>query len=321
MQKRRLLILTAVLCLSCGPVRAEEVTEPATEAAAEVTTETVPAQAPESAAQAAASISPAPAAPGGVNLLTPESDPDICAHIGADYYLLTVSPQLGSIYANPNGRTFCPSTQKLGYYIGYTLAGEALVSEDAYTVADILGPDYTLLAYTPDRGNCYVNTAGHTFTPCTNEVGIFTGRNEDNLPIIEVTGIMIPVTTYSIYSTQGEVAPAGDLTAQGTAQPAQTEAGPTASQANALQMAKSYLGSMPFSYSGLVNQLVYEGFPQADAVYGASNSGADWNEQAVKKAASYLSSQAFSHSGLVEQLEYEGFTHDQAEYGVAQNGL
>ena len=93
------------------------------------------------------------------------------------------------------------------------------------------------------------------------------------------------------------------------------------SKQNALKSAKSYLNTSAFSYSGLKEQLEYEGFTSEQASYGVNNCGANWNEQAVKSAKSYLSFSSFSHDGLVEQLEYEGFTHEQAEYGVTQNGL
>lgn len=89
---------------------------------------------------------------------------------------------------------------------------------------------------------------------------------------------------------------------------------------NALKSAKDYLNAMPFSYSGLVEQLEYEGYTHSEAVYGADNCGADWNEQAALSARSYLDSMSFSRQGLIEQLEYEGFTHAQAVYGVEQNG-
>ena len=95
----------------------------------------------------------------------------------------------------------------------------------------------------------------------------------------------------------------------------------TPSQRNALRSAQSYLEYMSFSYSGLIEQLEYEKYPHADAVYAADHCGADWYEQAAKSAASYLEYMSFSHDGLVDQLEYEGFTHDQAEYGVSQSGL
>lgn len=95
---------------------------------------------------------------------------------------------------------------------------------------------------------------------------------------------------------------------------------PTMGQKNALAKAKSYLNYSAFSYKGLIEQLEYEKFSNADATYAVDNCGADWFEQAVKKAKSYLSFMSFSRDGLIEQLEYDGFTHEQAVYGVEQNG-
>jgi len=95
----------------------------------------------------------------------------------------------------------------------------------------------------------------------------------------------------------------------------------TVSQKNAVAKAKSYLGYSAFSYTGLIEQLEYEQFSHADAVYGADNSGADWNQQAAKKAQSYMEYSAFSRGSLIEQLKYEGFTQAQAEYGADSVGL
>jgi len=95
----------------------------------------------------------------------------------------------------------------------------------------------------------------------------------------------------------------------------------TVSQKNAVAKAKSYLGYSAFSYTGLIKQLEYEQFSHADAVYGADNSGADWNEQAAKKAQSYMEYSAFSRGSLIKQLKYEGFTQAQAEYGADSVGL
>lgn len=94
----------------------------------------------------------------------------------------------------------------------------------------------------------------------------------------------------------------------------------TTGEKNALKKAKSYLDYSSFSYSGLIEQLEFEGFTHSESVYGANNCGADWNEQAAMKAESYLNYSSFSRSGLIEQLEYEGFTNAQAEYGVEANG-
>jgi SOS response regulatory protein OraA/RecX len=88
------------------------------------------------------------------------------------------------------------------------------------------------------------------------------------------------------------------------------------SQANAREMANSYLQSSAFSLKGLIEQLEYEGFSNEDATYGAEATKADWKEQALLSAESYLRSAAFSQSGLKGQLVYEGFTDEEAEYGA-----
>lgn len=90
----------------------------------------------------------------------------------------------------------------------------------------------------------------------------------------------------------------------------------SAGKKNALEQAYSYLNAMAFSYSGLIEQLEYEGYSTEDATYAADNCGADWLEQAAKKAEEYLDSMPFSELGLIEQLEYEGFTNEQATYGA-----
>jgi hypothetical protein len=103
-----------------------------------------------------------------------------------------------------------------------------------------------------------------------------------------------------------------------TEQPAPTE---TLSQENARKMAETYLSSMAFSRTGLIEQLVFEGFSNEDAAYGTDAVGADWMNQAALMAETYLASMSFSRSGLVEQLVFEGFTPEEAEFGVASTGL
>jgi len=95
----------------------------------------------------------------------------------------------------------------------------------------------------------------------------------------------------------------------------------TVSQKNAVAKAKSYLDISGFSRDGLVTQLKFEKFSEADAIYGVDNVGADWNEQAAKKAKSYLDMMAYSRDGLITQLKFEKFTQAQAEYGAKQVGL
>lgn len=93
------------------------------------------------------------------------------------------------------------------------------------------------------------------------------------------------------------------------------------SQANARESAESYLRLMAFSRQGLIEQLEFEGYPTADAIYGVDANNVDWNRQAALKAVEYLELMPFSRSGLIEQLVFEGFTQSQASYGVSQAGL
>lgn len=102
--------------------------------------------------------------------------------------------------------------------------------------------------------------------------------------------------------------------------PAEPEVTLTMGQQNALASAKSYLDFTAFSYSGLIEQLEYEGYSTEDATFAADNCGADWNEQAAKSAQSYLDFTSFSRDGLIEQLMFEGFTAEQAAYGVSAVG-
>lgn len=94
----------------------------------------------------------------------------------------------------------------------------------------------------------------------------------------------------------------------------------TTSQYNASKKAQQYLNYMAFSYKGLIDQLLYEGFSNEDAVYAADRCGANWNDQAAKKAKNYIDLMAFSREGLINQLLYDGYTQAQAEYGVAAVG-
>tara|TARA_B100000686_G_scaffold81296_1_gene87800 strand:- start:1288 stop:1707 length:420 start_codon:yes stop_codon:yes gene_type:complete len=86
---------------------------------------------------------------------------------------------------------------------------------------------------------------------------------------------------------------------------------------------------MAFSRSGLIEQLIHEGFTQQQAEFGASEqikksddnlgdkSGETVSQKnAVRSAQNYLSMMAFSRSGLIEQLTFEGYPTKDAEYAV-----
>jgi len=93
------------------------------------------------------------------------------------------------------------------------------------------------------------------------------------------------------------------------------------SQDNAKRKALAYLSISGFSRTGLIKQLMFEGFSRADATYGTDATHANWNKQAARKAQQYLDLSGFSRSGLIAQLKFEGFTTAQATYGAKAVGL
>jgi hypothetical protein len=90
--------------------------------------------------------------------------------------------------------------------------------------------------------------------------------------------------------------------------------------ANAKRMAKQYIAYSAFSRSGLIEQLVYEGFSNSISTKAVDSLKLNWNKQAGKMAKSYLEYSAFSRDGLLEQLVYEGFSQSQAEAGLRAVG-
>ena len=94
----------------------------------------------------------------------------------------------------------------------------------------------------------------------------------------------------------------------------------TMGQQQAVAKGQDYLDFAAFSRQGLIDQLVYEGFSEADASFAVDYIAPDWNAQAAQKAQEYLDFSSFSRQGLIDQLVYEGFTQAQAEYGVQAVG-
>lgn len=90
----------------------------------------------------------------------------------------------------------------------------------------------------------------------------------------------------------------------------------TKSQEQAVSSAKTYLSTMAFSKQGLIEQLEFEQFSNADATYAVDNIKVDWNKQAEKSAKTYLDTMSFSRQGLIDQLVFDGFTQEQAQHGV-----
>lgn len=94
-----------------------------------------------------------------------------------------------------------------------------------------------------------------------------------------VTSALAPAPTEADTDTSEVEVTSPETTVEATAATS-THLAPTGAsssgQRNALAKADAYLEMSGFSYSGLVEQLEYEGFSTADATYAADNCGADW---------------------------------------------
>jgi Host cell surface-exposed lipoprotein len=94
----------------------------------------------------------------------------------------------------------------------------------------------------------------------------------------------------------------------------------TLAQQNAVGSAESYLAMSGFSRTGLIEQLEYEEFSNADATFAVDTIAPDWNAEAAESAKAYLDMTAFSRGELYDQLVYEGFTDAEANAGLAAVG-
>lgn len=95
----------------------------------------------------------------------------------------------------------------------------------------------------------------------------------------------------------------------------------TPAQENAVKKAELYLDMTAFSRDGLVDQLVFDKFDEADASFAVDYIDVDWNEQAVKQGQTYIDLTPMSHDGLVDQLVYDKFTTDEATHAANTLGL
>ena len=89
----------------------------------------------------------------------------------------------------------------------------------------------------------------------------------------------------------------------------------------AVNKAQSYISCMPFSSSGLYEQLLYEGFSEEDSKFAVNCLNIDWSEMCYEKAISYITNiGGFSKQSLIDQLVYEGFTEEQAKKAAKRLG-
>lgn len=152
--------------------------------------------------------------------------------------------------------------------------------------------------------------------------------------LLMVGGVVSAATHPSDFQAKASTTAAAPATTQvqpSTKAPETTQAPPpppkttapavTVSQQQAVKKAESYLKYTAFSRTGLIGQLVFEGFTTADATYAVDHITVDWTVQADLKAKAYMKYTAFSRKGLIEQLVFEGFTPEQAAHGATSVGL
>lgn len=125
------------------------------------------------------------------------------------------------------------------------------------------------------------------------------------------------------------VDPSGDVASQSTVTVTTQEPEPTypsLEHENAVREAQNYVGVLPFSRAGLIDQLSSEyggGYPVEVAQFAVDNIDVDWNAEAAEAAQQYLDSMPFSRDALFEQLtsSFGGqFTPEEANFGLAAVG-
>lgn len=76
--------------------------------------------------------------------------------------------------------------------------------------------------------------------------------------------------------TTGSELSSNEETSDTDADTASAQSSETLGQKNAVSKTKSYLDYTAFSYTGLIDQLEFEGFTTEEATYAVDNCGADW---------------------------------------------
>jgi hypothetical protein len=90
----------------------------------------------------------------------------------------------------------------------------------------------------------------------------------------------------------------------------------TTDRRNARKSAEDYLGCLSFSRSGLINQLLHEGFSQAEAVFAVDEADVNLDLHAVGSEGYSNYSASFGRS-KVDQILYEGYAEPAAEHGLS----
>lgn len=86
---------------------------------------------------------------------------------------------------------------------------------------------------------------------------------------------------------------------------------------SATDSAQTYVDTSSFSYSGLKNQLKFEGYPKDAIKYAMKHVDVDYKEEAIEAINDYKDSgMPFSKKEMRSQLKFEGFKKDTIDYAM-----
>ena len=90
---------------------------------------------------------------------------------------------------------------------------------------------------------------------------------------------------------------------------------------SAIEMAQSYLSTMPFSPSSLYDQLLFEGFSEESSQFAIDHLIVDWDEMCYETAVSYITNVGgVSKKSLSHKLVYDCFKKKKKKKAVKRLG-
>lgn len=106
-----------------------------------------------------------------------------------------------------------------------------------------------------------------------------------------------------------------------TTLPPETDTAQSSSElSDIVSAAANHMSLFAYSRSGLIYQLISDGYTETEAVNAADTCGANWYTNAVAAAGSHLSTMFYSRASMVSQLQYDGFSSDESAYGADNCG-
>ena len=174
-----------------------------------------------------------------------------------------------------------------GFYMAVDSAGSWSAREgDVWHVDDLLLKIEDMETYLKASMDVSFDGANYIVTGVIKTIGTLEAIDSGDEATLNIEtlepGDTNPFLTVSPSLVEEDRAPAGSeaLPAESTATAGEPSAAePTMGERNALLSAQGYLSFMPFSYSGLISQLEFEGYTAEEATYAVDNCGADWKRR------------------------------------------